>query len=31
MAFKLDTICLLRMTFVKRDPATSILPGSLKR
>lgn len=31
MAFKLDTICLLRMTFVKRDAATSILPGSLKR
>ena len=27
MAFKLDTICLLRMSFVKRDPATSILPG----
>ena len=27
MAFKLDTICLLRMSFVKRDPAISILPG----
>ena len=30
MAFKLDTICLLRMSFVKRDPATSILPGGLR-
>ncbi len=30
MAFKLDTICLLRMSFVKRDPATSILPGGVK-
>jgi len=31
MAFKLDTICLLRMTFAKRDPATSILPGGGRR
>lgn len=31
MAFKLDAICLLRMSFVKRDPATSILPDGLKR
>lgn len=31
MAFKLDTICLLRMSFVKRDPATSILPAGLRR
>ena len=30
MAFKLDAICLLRMSFVKRDPATSILPGGLR-
>lgn len=30
MAFKLDTICLLRMSFRKRDPATSILPGGLR-
>jgi len=30
MAFKLDAICLLRMTFVKRDPATSILPANLR-
>ena len=30
MAFKLDMICLLRMSFVKRDPATSILPGGLR-
>jgi len=31
MAFKLDAICLLRMSFVKRDPTRSILPDSLKR
>ncbi len=30
MAFKLDAICLLRMSFRKRDPATSILPGNLR-
>lgn len=30
MAFKLDAICLLRVSFRKRDPATSILPGSLR-
>ncbi|HET7716435.1 MAG TPA: cyclopropane-fatty-acyl-phospholipid synthase family protein [Bauldia sp.] len=30
MAFKLDAICLLRMSFVKRDPATSILPASFR-
>jgi len=30
MAFKLDAICLLRMSFRKRDPATSILPGGLR-
>ena len=30
MAFKLDAICLLRMSFVKRDATTSILPGSLR-
>jgi len=30
MAFKLDAICLLRMSFVKRNPATSILPDGFR-
>ncbi len=30
MAFKLDAICLLRMSFVKRNPATSILPDRFR-